>query len=438
MNKHLTIFKYEFLHFVRSPFKIIALLLFIVAIMYGCQNGLELYKKQIKEIGLIKNGNKESIDDMILQYDSIENGTQEKLRRDPTIPYWALWNTPSYAYKIPSSMMVFSVGQSEQYGYYKKVTNWSSTFDSDLAEEIANPERLALGTLDFNFVFIYLCPILITVLIFNIGGLEKDLKIDNLLYLQSISKTQWLMTRFFFYFTLIISLIFVLLLYYGILSGAIKNESTNFSNLLINVIAYTSLWFFSFYIINYYGKDSSDHAIKMVSMWLVFCIVIPGFVHQITSIRYPTNYMTDYLDVRREKSNDIFELNTETLKLKLLEEFPELSNTKYATDTTANNSIINRSVSALVNILNKNVAMEIEKTNEEKNLFIKNFSLINPITVFQNKLNSFSSTDYYSYYLYRKKIQSLIDMKINLILNDTWNKVDVNKKRYIEYVEKLN
>ena len=108
MNKHLTIFKYEFLHFVRSPFKIIALLLFIVAIMYGCQNGLELYKKQIKEIGLIKNGNKESIDDMILQYDSIENGTQEKLRRDPTIPYWALWNTPSYAYKIPSSMMVFS------------------------------------------------------------------------------------------------------------------------------------------------------------------------------------------------------------------------------------------------------------------------------------------------------------------------------------------
>ena len=71
-------------------------------------------------------------------------------------------------------MMVFSVGQSEQYGYYKKVTNWSSTFDSDLAEEIANPERLALGTLDFNFVFIYLCPILITVLIFNIGGWKRS------------------------------------------------------------------------------------------------------------------------------------------------------------------------------------------------------------------------------------------------------------------------
>ena len=33
-------------------------------------------------------------------------------------------------------MMTFSLGQAEQYGYYKRVTNWSTTYDSDLAEEI--------------------------------------------------------------------------------------------------------------------------------------------------------------------------------------------------------------------------------------------------------------------------------------------------------------
>ena len=70
-------------------------------------------------------------------------------------------------------MMVFSLGQSEQYGYYKRVTNWSTIFDSDLAEEIANPERMAIGTLDLNFVLIYLTPILIIILLFNIGGLER-------------------------------------------------------------------------------------------------------------------------------------------------------------------------------------------------------------------------------------------------------------------------
>ena len=438
MNKFSQIFQYEFLHFIRSPFKVVTLLLFLFAIIYGCHNGYVLYITQIEQIRSIENENKQSISNMILQYDLIENATQEKPRRDPTVPYWSLWSTPSYAFKIPSPMMVFSIGQSEQYGYYKKVTNWSSTFDSDLAEEIANPERLALGTLDFNFVFIYLCPILMIVLLFNIGGLEKDLKIDHLVYLQSISKRQWLINRFLFYLVIIISLIFILLLFYAVFSGSIKKEPGNLINLLFNIFLYILLWLVPFYIINYYGKGSADHAIKMISMWLLFCIVIPGFVHQLTSIKYPINYMTDYLDVSREKSNEIFELSIDSLEMKLLEEFPRLSKTTYGADTTNNTSIINRSVSALINLLNKDVALKIEKTNEDKNSFIKKFNLINPITATQNRFNFFAETDYYAYKAHRKKIQSVIDKKIDLILNDTWNEVTVDKQRYITYVEKFN
>ena len=59
---------------------------------------------------------------------------------------------------------------------------------------------------------------------------------------------------------------------------------------------------------------------KMISLWLAFCIVIPGVVHQITSIMYPLNYMTDYLDVSREQRGDIFDLSTESLEKKLLDE----------------------------------------------------------------------------------------------------------------------
>ena len=84
-----------------------------------------------------------------------------------------------------------------------------------------------------------------------------------------------------------------------------------------------------------------------------------------------------------KKSNEIFNLPIDTLKINLLEEFPFLLETKYASDTTLNNSIINRSVSGLINLLNKDVALKIEKTNEEKNIFIKKFNIINPITFFK-------------------------------------------------------
>ena len=437
MNTSIQIFRSEFVHLIRSPFKAISLLLFIFAVIYGCQNGLSHFEKQNIEINIIKSKNKESINKMILRYEAIENGTEEKPRRDPTSPYWAVWNTPSHAFKYPSPLMVFSLGQSEQYGYYKRVTNWSSRFDNDLAEEIANPERLAIGTLDFNFVFTYLSPILIVILLFNIGGLERDLKFDHLVYLQSISKGHWLLIRFSFYFISIVASLCILLLFYSFIVGVFDNDSSNFFGFLFTIVSYLLFWFIIFYFINYYGKGSSDHAVKMISVWLALCIVIPGMVHQVTSIVYPLNYMTDYLDVSREQRNEIFDLSSDSLELKLLDEFPWLNNTLYAADTTLNNGIVNRSVSGLVNVLNKNVSLRIENSNEDKNQFIKKLNPLNPITAFQNQLNALTHTDYYAYLRYRDYIQTIIDKKIELILKDSWNKVTVDKERYIEYVEKF-
>ncbi len=431
----MTIAQSEFAHFKRSPFKVISLILFLIAIIYGCQNGYDLLKRHNAEIMSIKSINEDSINKAIIQFEEIEKGTIDKPRRDPTIPYWAIWNTPSYAFKYPSPMMVFSLGQSEQYGYYKRVTNWSTIFDSDLAEEIANPERIAIGTLDFNFVLLYLSPILMIILLFNIGGLEKDLKFDQLIYLNNITKKDWLLSRFTFYYLIIFCSIFCLMLPYALASQVFQYEMGQFFNLIIVISLYILLWTALFYFINFFGKGSSDQAIKMISIWLTFCIIIPGAIHQISSLKYPTNYMTDYLDVSREQESEIFKLPADTSRMKLLEKFPRLKNTLYAADTSINKSIINRSLSGLVNILNKNVGYKIENSNEEKNEFINKFSMVNPIVFFQNKINQITKTDYYAYKNYRSDIQEMIDKKIKLILDDTWDKIIVDKARYVQYVE---
>ena len=191
MNKYIQIGKYEFVHLLKSPFKIIALTIFVITIVYSCQNGYDLFKAHNDEINVIKVENDKSIAKMINIYEDLEKGEIEKPRRDPTNPYWAIWSLPTYVFKYPFPMMIFSLGQSEQFGYYKKVSNWSTVFDSDLVEEIANPERLAIGTLDFNFVLLYLAPILMIVLLFNIGGLENDFRFDNFIFLNNVSKTKW-------------------------------------------------------------------------------------------------------------------------------------------------------------------------------------------------------------------------------------------------------
>ena len=432
MKSYIRVTQTELIHLLRSPFKTTSILLFVIAIIFGSQNGYQLFKTHNKQIISISSKNTNSIEDMLLTYQGIENGTLEKPRRDPTIPYWAIWNVPSHAFKHPSPMITFSLGQAEQYGYYKRVTNWSTTYDSDLAEEIANPERLAIGTLDFNFVFTYLSPILLIILLFNIGGLEKDLKFDNLIYSSKISKKGWTLARFSFYYLLIIALIFILTIPYAILAGVFESHTVQYVNFFLLILLYLVLWFTIFYFINLSGNGSSDQALKMISIWMVFCIIIPGTVHQITSLKYPTNYMTDHLDVSRELSNNIFNLPEDDLKKGLLEEYPFLQSTLYASDTSINMATINRSVSGLINSLNKNVSISIEFSSKKKNKFIKSFSKMNPVTTFQNEMNAIAETDFYAYKDYRIRIQDMIDKKIELILEDTWNDVTVDKNRYAE------
>ena len=143
--------------------------------------------------------------------------------------------------------------------------------------------------------------------------------------------------------------------------------------------------------------------------------------------------MVQYIDVDRDKSNDIFELPTDTLKAQLFNAYPFLRKTFFGNDTSINKSVINRSISGLVNIESKKISSGIEDSSEEKNKFIKRLYYINPILAFHNRINSIARNDYYSYLNHRKYIQSIIDKKIELILKDTWNNITVDKEIYAKY-----
>ena len=110
------------------------------------------------------------------------------------------------------------------------------------------------------------------------------------------------------------TLICFLLIPYAILSGALTNELTSFFRLLALIFLYVFLWTSVFYLINYWGKGSVDQAIKMISVWVVLSIILPGLFHQIASIKFSTNYMVDYLDVARDQRYEIFDMSTDTLQ----------------------------------------------------------------------------------------------------------------------------
>jgi ABC-2 type transport system permease protein len=424
---------FEWTHFIKNKFKVVALLLFIICSLYSLNNGYQLYEAQKTEVKKLQSRNLEDNQKVLGYFDKNQKGPKESPWVDVTTPFWAIYFANKTTIKNPSPLLPFSIGQTEQYGYYKNITTWSTTYDADLVEEIANPERLGIGSLDFSFTFLFLLPILLIILLFNIGGLESDFEFIKLIKIQNDSITCWLLKRFLFYFILVLITVVLPILYFASLTNAWS--FIEFYELLSWITIYITLWFIVFFIINISFQKSQLNAIKMISVWLLFCVLIPSFVNQYASLKYPTLYMTGFIDANRDAAYKMYDTSKDSIKKKILEKFPELKNSVTGKLITNDEEVLNNSMVILISELNVKAIQEIELKNEEKNTFIKKTYFINPVTFFQNKLNQKSNSDYYAFFKFRNEIDTEINKKTKQLLFDSWNKVTVDKQKYIEYLK---
>lgn len=436
--KALTIFLFELKHFWRSPFKVVAVILFILAAIYGLHNGAALYQKQTLEIEKISAKAEEQKSEILEYFNNGEKGPASRPWIDVTTPFWAIWNTPVYAFKKPSSAMVYSIGQAEQYGFYKRITFWASPYDADLAQEIANPERLQTGTLDFSFVLLFLLPLLLLILVYNLKATETEQGFLPLIEVQVASKNTWLFARLTFYLVLCFLVCLLLLVYGALLTQVFIENVQAFWQMLIYSAVYLLFWATIFYFIIKNGQTVLANTLKMVGIWLLLAFIIPATVHQFVGIKNPTNLMVDFIDAQRDDRESLFSLSDDEITKQLYDLFPEIINSTAAKDSTKINMAMNRSGAALANELVKQGVAPIEADNASKNKLISGTYWINPITFFQNKLNAICQTHYNDYQFFRDEIQVKIDNQIKLMVLDIWNDTTVDKEKYLEYIEILS
>jgi len=435
--KNLTIFLYEWKHFIRSPFKIIAVVLFVFASIYGLYNGSTLYQKQKAEVEKIAQKIKAERQKNITAYENGEITDENRPWIDLGNPYQAIQNTGLYHFKSPSPAMVYSLGQSEQYGFYKKITVWSSPYDADLAEEIANPERLQTGTLDFTFALLFLMPLVLLVLLYNIKSAETEQGFMPLIEVQSASNSFWLFSRFIFYIVLMALVILCLIVFGAFLTKVFSGSAKAIVQMILLSFAYLTLWSVLYFLILRKGKSISGNTLIMTGVYLLFAFIIPATVHQYLSIKMPANLMLDFIDADRDQKQKLLDEPDIILQSKLNKLYPQILDSPILIDLDKSKIARSRSASALVNELKKESVIEIEKENETKNAFIVSTFWFNPLSFFQNTFNSITKTHFNDYQAYRNDIQYLVDKQNELLVIDMWNDVKVDGEKYNYYLKEL-
>ena len=125
----LEIFLFEYKHFIRSKAKLYSFLFFTGLCLLSIFNGYQNLEKQKSTILEIKKNEQKEIDKMLTWYDEKISGPDDRSWVDISNPYWSIVYTPHFVIKEPSKLFPLGIGQSDQFGYYKKI-NSLSLFDA--------------------------------------------------------------------------------------------------------------------------------------------------------------------------------------------------------------------------------------------------------------------------------------------------------------------
>ena len=179
-----------------------------------------------------------------------------------------------------------SIGQSDLNSHIQNITILNlegQKYDTDLI----NPMRLHVGNLDLSFLIIFLFPLIIIALNFNILSEETENGTWKIIAIQSKSPLKFLLKKL----SIRVFFVFIILAAIFLLSKIILDIdlSTKFLQIITLSYLYLLFWFALCFSIILLRKSSNTNAILLLTTWFVLVIFLPALINNYVANKFPIN-----------------------------------------------------------------------------------------------------------------------------------------------------
>ncbi len=242
--------------------------------------------------------------------------TPGNFQPDPSDPY-TMGMGLQYASMPFSSGAVFSIGQADVLPLDAGVT--VSTLQRTKADKegFENPLSFLSGRFDLSFVIVYLFPLFILAISFNMISGENESGTLRLLLSQPLTLKVLAAAKLVALFVPVISIVLVA----GWVGTSIWADSVS-TDLVIRsalwgllVISYAAFWFALAVFVNSFGFSSATNAVISSASWLILVLILPSLLNVAITAAYPVPSRSELvsavrsvnLDMRRDGSRIIAE-----------------------------------------------------------------------------------------------------------------------------------
>ncbi|GGX34009.1 DUF3526 domain-containing protein [Aquimarina muelleri] len=393
-------FKYELKLLLRSSWIQLLTLLLLLLFVFASYNGKQKVDKRTADITsaqtVVDTSDKETLSILL----AIEKGEDLNLSPwvTPTSPINIGNQNPRVAAMPANEMAFMSVGQSDIYTHYVLPKVSGDDFALNLSE-MASPIQLLFGSFDLAFVVVYLLPLIVIAFSYNVLSEERERGSLKLLASQPISIRKWVFQkigiRMFW-----ISIMVLLATTVAFLLNDIKSFD-GYVLFFVTCVIYMLFWFGLTFAVNIQIGKSTQNAFVLLGFWIVFVLLIPSIINQVSDVLYPVPSRNQLINEMREHKSEAEKKQDQILD-NFLRDHPE-----YAVNNDANSKSFWHSYMASQKIVKEELQpllSEFDNNLAKRQKWVNKLQWLSPAILVQQDLNTRAGTSKADYENYRQQI----------------------------------
>lgn len=310
--------------------------------------------------------------------------------------------TSMYVTLPPTGLAALSVGQSDIQLNYLPVS-MATTLDVTKNLELENPINLATGSFDIAFVVIFLLPIFILAMSYDLLSSEKERGTLAMILAHPISIRELMASKIISRAAIMLAVVLgfgvIALLTVG--TGLDTSDTwTRFGLWMIATLLYSMFWFALAVLVNVYGKNSASNGTVLAGIWLILVVIVPQMVSMLATTIYPAPSRMELTIASRAAQTEAeknFMSKLDEYYYDHLEFVPDGDEKAmdFLTLAQANNNSIEKAVRPLYDNFQ-------EQLNKQEEL-VQRFQYLSPAIMMQLALNEVSGTsaDRYEHFLHQ-------------------------------------
>jgi ABC-2 type transport system permease protein len=417
----------EWVQLWRSPMRWSAIIVYLALGAYAVFSGQQYVQKWAVAIDKVELEEKEMAEQALFWYAEGVKGPEDRAWVDIQQPLWASWYTGSYFCKTPAPLAVVSLGVSDTRSNYARISRFSSPFDTRNKPELINPEQLMAGHFDLAFVLVFLSPLLLLLLSFDILGYERDEGMLPLIPLQAGSLAAWAGLRVGFQWSLAFAATAVLWLMAAWAAGSWGLSL--WLGLLLSGL-YLLFWGGLILLVLSMRQGLSFNALTLAILWMVVSILLPAAANLWGQAQYPHDYSTEITDAQRADRYALYDKEAEELEPQLFEVFPEARHSAYVQDTVRDPLIDRHYYDVAGLLLNEAAAAEAVATEAGRERLARKSTWYNPAYAMQMGLDAVAGNSSAAYLAFNADISAAVKAKVVQLLAFALEKEPLDAEKF--------